>query len=304
MSNKHAYLIMAHNEFDILEKLIMLVDDERNDLYIHIDQKVKEFDFDYFEKIAKKSRVKFIGRKNIRWGHFSQIECEISLLKESIKEKYKYYHLISGVDLPIKTQNEIHEFFNENDGLEFIHFCTKEQALNVKNRVENYHFMRWCKTPNRYVNAIGNRANLLAQIVQKKTKFKRKWDLDKELQYGSNWFSITNELAEYVVSQEGWINKYFKYTRCADEIFLQTLVYNSKFKDNLYYNKMDDNYVSCVRNIDWKRGAPYVFKKCDFEELINSDKYFARKFSSHVDNKIIELLFYKLSSDQEVKNNV
>ena len=43
---KHAYLIMAHNEFYILEKLLKLIDDERNDIYLHIDKKAKNFNFD------------------------------------------------------------------------------------------------------------------------------------------------------------------------------------------------------------------------------------------------------------------
>lgn len=34
---KHAYLIIAHNDFEILENLIILLDDMRNDIYIHID---------------------------------------------------------------------------------------------------------------------------------------------------------------------------------------------------------------------------------------------------------------------------
>ena len=43
---KHAYLIIAHNNFYILKKLIALIDDERNDIYIHIDKKTKNF-FEY-----------------------------------------------------------------------------------------------------------------------------------------------------------------------------------------------------------------------------------------------------------------
>lgn len=38
---KHAYLIMSHNDFYILEKLLRLLDDRRNDIYVHIDKKVK-----------------------------------------------------------------------------------------------------------------------------------------------------------------------------------------------------------------------------------------------------------------------
>ena len=40
---KHAYLIMAHNEFGILERIIKLIDDERNELFIHIDKKSQKF---------------------------------------------------------------------------------------------------------------------------------------------------------------------------------------------------------------------------------------------------------------------
>lgn len=36
---KHAYLIAAHSQFELLKKLIVLLDDERNDIYIHVDQK-------------------------------------------------------------------------------------------------------------------------------------------------------------------------------------------------------------------------------------------------------------------------
>lgn len=30
---KHAYMIIAHNEFDLLEILVRLLDDPRNDIY-------------------------------------------------------------------------------------------------------------------------------------------------------------------------------------------------------------------------------------------------------------------------------
>lgn len=40
-SMKHAYLIMAHHEFEVLGKLVQALDDERNDIYIHFDKKVK-----------------------------------------------------------------------------------------------------------------------------------------------------------------------------------------------------------------------------------------------------------------------
>lgn len=37
----HAYLIIAHHHFNQLKLLLTLLDDERNDLFVHIDEKVK-----------------------------------------------------------------------------------------------------------------------------------------------------------------------------------------------------------------------------------------------------------------------
>ena len=63
--NKHAYLIMAHNNFEILEKTLKILDDERNDFYIHVDKKVKNFDFEKFKNIIQKSRIIFIERIDV-----------------------------------------------------------------------------------------------------------------------------------------------------------------------------------------------------------------------------------------------
>ncbi len=35
---------------------------------------------------------------------------------------YQHYHLISGVDLPIQTQEDIRAFFEANPDVEFVHF--------------------------------------------------------------------------------------------------------------------------------------------------------------------------------------
>lgn len=37
-SEKHAYLIMAHHELKLLKVLITLLDDVRNDIYLHVDR--------------------------------------------------------------------------------------------------------------------------------------------------------------------------------------------------------------------------------------------------------------------------
>ena len=48
---RHAYLIMAHNNWYTLEKLIRLLDVPWNDIYLHIDKKVKDFSQEYYKSI-------------------------------------------------------------------------------------------------------------------------------------------------------------------------------------------------------------------------------------------------------------
>ncbi len=36
---KHAYLIMAHNQWECLFELLKALDDPRNDIFLHIDKK-------------------------------------------------------------------------------------------------------------------------------------------------------------------------------------------------------------------------------------------------------------------------
>lgn len=287
---KHAYLVMVHNNLYILERLIKMLDHINNDIYIHIDRKVKNFDFNYFLGVPKKSKIFFTERIKVYWGHYSQVQCELILLKEATKQEYAYYHLLSGVDLPLKSQDYIHHFFEKNEGKEFVHFCNDNWDIEndvYRRRIGSFRF---------FVKNYRNKSSLkvttcklldyflvLLQRIFKLNRIKRN---ELKFEFGSNWFSITHLFAKYIVSQEQWINRTFSYSLCADEIFLQTILLNSEFVNSVINNNM--------RLIDWYRGinsSPYTFKKEDYDELVNSDFLFARKFDENVDRKIVDLIY-------------
>ena len=73
-------------------------------------------------------------------GGYSQINVELALLSETTKTPHAYYHLISGVDFPLKSQADIHQFFDDNAGKEYISFdqC-KERMEEYKDRIRYYH---------------------------------------------------------------------------------------------------------------------------------------------------------------------
>ena len=137
---KHAYLIMAHNEIKILELLLKKLDHPNNSIYLHCDTKFN-CSIDKLRALLKVSDIHFIKRINVKWGKYSQIKCELNLLKEAIKGEYDYYHLITGVCLPLKSNEEIDAFFEKNKSIEFISYDKNAIATqNYKNRFGKWHF--------------------------------------------------------------------------------------------------------------------------------------------------------------------
>ncbi len=67
MLGKHAYLIMAHNQPEHLRKLLDVLDNERNDIFIHLDKK-SSIDSQSLLDICQKSKMYFTNRLNVYWG--------------------------------------------------------------------------------------------------------------------------------------------------------------------------------------------------------------------------------------------
>lgn len=284
---KHAYLIMAHTQPELLKKLLKMLDDERNDIYLHIDSKAKDYPLEEIAVVLKKSKCIFTERTDVKWGSYSQIHCEMVLLKEAVKTEHAYYHLLSGMDLPIKSVDDICSFFEKHNGLEFVdedEAVISEAALS---RVKYTH---------RFYGKAGSVEDILGALSTKGQKIlgvdKTKKYGDIIFQKGRNWFSITHGLAKLVVEKEAWIREVFSKSVCGDELFLQTVARNSKYAEKICNpNTMPE--IPDTRYIDWKRGSnnnPYVFREEDFEELKNASGMFARKFDLNIDKKIVEKL--------------
>lgn len=302
--DKHAYLIMAHNNWDTLEKLIQLIDDARNEIFIHIDKKAIGFDINRFLYLPKNSNINIYQELKIYWGGYSQIECELLLLKKAIEYNCTYYHILSGSDLPIKTQDYIHEFFQRNTGYEFVHYQTDEYIKNdaeISRRVTISHYLQNYRKRFRfaflnYCFTYFDKGLIALQMVLKVNKGANKL----QIKYGSNWASITNNLAKYIIENEAIIEDMFRKSNCADELFIQTLVFNSEFKEKLYNQKFDNKVTGNMRLIDWNRGNgkgnPYVWHKKDFKQIMESECLFARKFDYTLDGVIIEKIYNKVKA--------
>ena len=247
---KHAFLIIAHNKYNQLQKLINLLDDKRFDIYIHIDKK-SELPILY----SLNANLHILNNRiDVRWGDLSQIRCELALFEyASSKYTYEYYHLISGIDLPIKTNDYIINFFEQNKGKEFINFV--DETNYVQKRIGRYILGTRFFRPTTFLEQV---FNYLFRTIQPIIDIFYKKNLTNiEYKMGANWVSVTHDFCKFLISNKCHILKKYKHTLCADEIYKQTLCWNSRFRNNIF--DLHHGYRGCVRLIDWVRGNPYVW---------------------------------------------
>ena len=208
-----------------------------------------------------------------------------------VKNGYDYYHLLSGVDLPIKSAQYLVDFFEKHKGLKFFRIADDDDNRQVIRRNTDYWYLfsRFSRTE---LGEILQKTHIpqmtvrLQKILRLSRCSKDKWALYK----GDNWLSVTHDAVECILAHEDYIRRRFRFTMCPDEIYKQTILMNCGFAERMFKPREDGNMNSALRSIDWKRGRPYVWTFADREELMKSDNMFARKFSTVYDRTIIDYI--------------
>ncbi len=269
-SERHAYLIMAHRDYAQLRILLELLDDPRNDIYLHLDRRAPRFAPN--APPMRAARLFYVKRRRVNWGGYSQIRCEMALLRAAAPGHYRYYHLLSGADLPLKTQTQIHAFFDRAPEANYLQFDrAANESGNFLYRVRYYYPLQ-----DRIGRGRGKRIALLDALQRGSLRAQQHLGVCRRAYVpnykGANWFSINDALAQYVLRKRALIRRQFRFTLCADEVFLQSIAMASPFRGTLR--------SAPLRAVDWERGTPYVYRREDVPALLRSDALFARKFDT------------------------
>lgn len=283
---------MAHKNPEQLKTLLSLLDHPRTDLYVHLDKKSKLFDTEDLSSVLRFSRIFFVSPMAVFWGSSTQIKCEFRLIEAALPGKYAYYHLLSGLDLPLKKMEEILTFFDECGEKEFVSFDSKTISHSFYQRAALY----WPFQGTRILRPLLLRLQNILVVLQKKMGVDRFKNSRIPLYKGANWFSCTHGYLSLLVREKKKILKLFSFSFCCDELFLQTHIMTTKYKDRLYDMSFSDSCRSIQRLIDWNRGTPYTFRAEDEDLLVRSGFMFARKFDDKVDAEVINSLVSKLKS--------
>lgn len=253
-------------------------------------------DFDVYVHVDKRSSIKILPQENVHvyskykvyWGSLNLVKATLLLLKNANLKRYDRYICISGQDLPLKSNIEIINFFDNNPN-EYIDVNKLPTKFWVDHhggldRVNRYWptrkgFDRW-----------NVRKFKLKKLILDATLNRKERPLDYEFYGGSNWFDITNICVGKILeclNNDKKILKRFRWTMISDELFFQTVV-----------AKLDGIKIAeqVLRYIDWFTGPEYprTLRKDDYANIVNSDALFARKFDPDVDSDVIEMIYDKI----------
>jgi hypothetical protein len=284
-----AHIIIIHKNLVQLARLITSLQHPHFDLYIHVDAKVPDEEFESLKNLPNVIFIK--NRIECNWGGFTILKAIFNSLAEVIAsgKSYGFINLMSGQDYPIRHPQQIYEFLQQQTGKNFVAYDTSQSTdwwKGAADRYEKYHLTDM-SIPGKY---------FVERILNKFTPT-RKFPEYTQL-YGGNkstWWTLSWDCAVYLndkVKKSPKLLSFLKFCWGTDEFAIPTLIMNSPFKDQVVNDSL--------RYIDWSEGnpSPKVFTIVDFEKIRSSRMLFARKFDMDYDTDILNKIDEELLTEK------
>ncbi len=284
-----AHLIVTYTDPIQTERMIRRMQHPDFDFYIHLDAKFPIESHLFLTQMPNVFLIK--DRIDVHWAGFSTIQAILNSGKEILDsgKKYDFVSLMSGQDYPIKTPAEILAFYEARKGKLLLKYKAFEGEWEEGMlRVNRYHMSDF-KFRGQY--AIERLLNKLfpKRRMPEGIKF-----------YGSSMFwAISMEALRYVqetMEYNQTMKRFFKFSWAADEFLFQTVILNSHFADqvvneNCHYYK----HPPMTPN-------PKTFTLEDFNDIMASDRIFARKFKLSTDPELLDKI--DAAIDQQSKESI
>ena len=255
---KHAYLILAHNEFEVLQRLLDALDDATNDIFIHIDAKVSDLPALHLQN----GRLNILShRLKTYWGDISLIQAEYELMKAALASgPYQYYHIISGTHYPILGQKDIRERFDTYGTKSVLQKATIFPG-EVEMKFGKYHWFITNQTKFR---------NLLWRASLRIQNLFPKRDTRHITEKASQWCSLCHDDVLALVKNEKQLQRLFRRTFCCDEFFVPS---------SLARLGIEFAWDNKLTYLVFEKANPIFLKLEHFDDIMKSGCVFARKFN-------------------------
>jgi hypothetical protein len=291
---KLIYHIVCHAFNEQLYRLTQLLSSWGGVLIISCDAKTPASEYERMQReIGALGHVIFTQRVPVYWGGVGVLQSQLAGVRLAVDEGISFDWLIelSGACYPIKSKAVINDYLRQRPGMNFIHHTpmTREglgtMYEHVWDRVQYWHFRK----PGRprlggdhivfpRKDVFGRQPlNLIWNLMMSLFPFRRKFMPGFEPYYGGAFWSITEEMADYLVTcfrRMPQLIRAGKTMVSAEEQIFHTLFLNSPFAHKV----VNDDF----RYIIWERretgGPPAYIDARDLERMRQPGKLFARKF--------------------------
>lgn len=280
---KHAILILAHKEFQLLKHLVRYFSRDCY-VFIHIDKKSRITRTEA-ESLKVYPQVCGIYREyDVHWGGFSMLEAELSLLNHALSEcDADYFHLISGQDYPIKPLSYFLKFFEERRGVSFIGYdSTPVHRWSMRAQWRYLFFLPYDR-----VDARSHEKTKIQKWINQQLKCRFTRPLPTQfpnLYKGSQWFSIIRTDAMLLDNYTYYSPSFFerlKYTFAPEETYVTTIL------ANISIARVENNNLRFIRWCKENGSNPSILGPEHFSSINESDALFARKMASPISNMLI-----------------
>lgn len=282
---KHCVIMTVYTDVTQVNRFISTLPEDW-DIYIHLDKKSEIA----IKDINPKAYV--IKRYNIYWGSFKHVSAFMHLLDIACqKDRYDYYHLITGQDFWAKSHYDIMRNLN-GDNI-YVDIVSDPTWYNGGYDIYAYDTLsRFCdiRIP------LYRRLNKVYKTLQDYLGLKRK--KPKYAIYGGSVYcSLTNEAVKECLDSpiaDDLLHK-LKYSSIGEEIFFQTILMNSRLRTRI----VKDN----LRYIDWSGEVrPKVLTADDFVKINESNAVFCRKVDSRISSELIDKIidYYDLDNNTDI----
>ncbi len=275
---RQVILIHAHKDLDQLNALVgQLLDDEFL-IYVNVDSK-SAIDVGRLHPAARLVR----RRNDIHWGDFSQVQATLNSMRQVVDEVPAFDKLmfISAQDFPLLPNRRLKTELAALAGRELLD-CVQvgPQGWSCAKRYQYFYrdaggalAVLACR--------VANHAMRICGLTRAMVNGWQPWG-------GSSWWSLSRDCAKAIVTQvrdDPAIVRFFHRVYCPDELFFQTLVMNSPFRERVLFNNF--------RHIQWASSDarnPKVLDAGDFETIRASSAHFCRKLEPGASAALLPLL--------------
>ena len=286
---KIAYIISAYKYPKQLVRLVLKLNTIDTTFLIHFDKRTDDRQYDEaVQALEQQSNVIFLDRHRCYWGDIGHVNATLKGIKILFEKKidFDYVVLLTGQDYPIKTNDQIQDFFQKHDGKSFIEFFPlnfgSEHQEPISGALWSARLERW------HIVLLGQLRPILPNRYIP-LPIKHRFPNELKPFVGSSYWCLHKQCIEYIYSFVDRNRKFvdfFKFTSVSDEVFFQTILLNSGLVDSLVNDSL--RYIKWTGK-DWS-GKPSILGSSDFEEMTLSSKLFARKFDCMKDKEILDKL--------------